>query len=449
MDTNIDDSLLTTLDAIGVKKYTSEELHIFFSALVEKIRVGIERAGAPTTTDGGLMALPTSIEPISWTQVDEVPNGTPVITAACGGTNWVFAVATKHKDGHMELSEPVVRPIPEHQRQHTFQSLVDLIADEILVVGQEYDLLSTADLPIAISFGFPQHNVRTEEGDIDARLTTKLLPKFWQVTDLDESLAVEDQQSLTSLLRAALITRGFSSIGSIVFVNDTVAVALDVQHDDGTDLPVGFVFGTGTNAAMWGGTKKGIVNLEIGHADILSEDTTLHMMREHDLVPNTNTIMEYWMGGGYLPGRLAAAVLCMENQLLDDAQIAQSLLDSSNQAIISDLAAEDAHPQQLQLHVAPKDFLLLQEAARRVLAQAAQLIGIHIASVCSAVGYDSGLAHIPYEGSLLAKGYSVEKIALETVQQLLVGSNIQPYKASGILGIAKLALLKTQARKNA
>jgi hexokinase len=440
------DLALPQLDSLGVRPFTEVEMTAMYDALSQAIAIGITRTGEPTTADGGLLALPTGIEPISLDQVQQVPDGTPVITAACGGTNWMFAVATKQADGKMTLSEPVVRPIPEDERQHTFQSLIDLMADEILTVGREYHLLETSQLPIAISFGFPQHNVRTDDGDIDARLTSKQLPKFWQITDLDETLPVDQQVSLSGLLRESLLARGFVSIGSIVFVNDTVAVALDVQHGDGADLPVGFVFGTGTNGAMFANTEKGIVNLEIGHAGVVPRDAVLDMMEQHQWVPNTHGIMEYWMGGGYLPGRCAATILGLRDQFIDADQLASSIVNSTNQAIVSDLADTTSSPQQLQLHVAPQEFAMIQTIAQRVLHQAGQLIGLHIAAVCQAVNYTTGSTHVPYEGSLLAKGYRVATITDATVKHLLPGSDITPYRASGILGIAKLALLKTQAR---
>lgn len=436
------------MNSVGMHQFTPRELEQIFQKLNKEIAIGLNRVGAPTSTDGGALAFPTYIDPISYEQLARVPNGAPVITCACGGTNWMFAVATKHPDGTMKLNAPFIRPIPEDQRQHTFRSLVNIIAGEIIGVANEYNLREVPRLPIAVSFGFPQHNVRTEVGDIDARLNRRQLPKFWEILDVDETLPIEQQTSITDLLRVVLAKRGMTNLGSIVFVNDTVAVALDVQHNDGADLPVGFVFGTGINSAIYSGASsktKGIVNLEIGQLSIMVKDKILEIMEHEKFVPTGSAIMEYWMGGGYLPARLAATILALDAEFVDARQVARIIMESTNQALVSEIA-ENASLRQLQLHLGPREYQIIQEAARRVLQQAAQLIGTHIAAVSYAAGYRQGLAHVPFEGALLAKGYGVAPIADLTVKELLPKSDIQPYKASGILGIAKLALLKTQSR---
>lgn len=437
---------LERLSAAGIREYTREERHQFFIDLRKKISIGIKRTTAPTMTDGGLLAFPTGITPITGADTALIPANTPSITCACGGTNWIFTVARKQADGSVKKEEPFIKPIPEDQRQMPYAGWVSLFADEIMNVVKEYDLIAEPNLPIAISFGFPQTNIRMPNGDVDARLSSRILPKFWQVTDLNESLPPQDQPSLAGMLREALTQRGLKSIGNIVFVNDTVAVALDVQHQskDRPDLPVGFVFGTGMNAAVVGG-EKGIVNLEVGSAEILAADRVLEEMQRRSLVPTLKPQIEYWVGGGFLVGRIAGGVASIADVFTDPEQLIRTMNGSTNQALVSDMA-EESSPRQLELHVGPGEYPLVQEMARRTLTAAGQLIGVIIAAVCAEAGYSTGAVYVPYEGSLLAKGHGVQDVALKTVGELLPGSDVKPYKADGVIGVAKLAMVKSLVR---
>lgn len=452
MDSTHKQEALARLDTNGLRAYTSEELAQYNATLRNAISIGVARTTTPTMSDGGLLAFPTGITPITAADTALIPAGTPSITCACGGTNWIFTVARKQADGSVTKEEPFIKPIPDNQRQHTYASLTALFADEIMNVVHEYDLMQVPHLPIAISFGFPQTNIRLPNGDIDARLSSRILPKFWQVTDLDESVPPELQPSLAGMLRAALTQRGLQSIGNIVFVNDTVAVALDVRHQSAErpDLPVGFVFGTGMNAAVdakdaAGGNDNGIVNLEVGRAEILPADRVLQEMQRRSLVPTIKSELEYWVGGGFLIGRVVGGVASISDVFTDPEQLIRAMLASSNQALVSDMAV-GASARQLELRVGPGEYVLLQEIARRVLTAAGQLIGVIIASVCAEAGYASGAVYVPYEGSLLAKGIGVQKAALQTVRALLPGSDVLPYKADGVIGAAKLAMVKSIVR---
>ncbi|HLD21498.1 MAG TPA: hypothetical protein VJB65_01215, partial [Patescibacteria group bacterium] len=439
---------LEKLNEIGFRPFEQTELQTLFTELKNAIHIGISRKGVPTSEDGGLLAFPTGVTPITQKDVERIPEGTAAIVCACGGTNWIFTKATRGKNGTVKLAEPYVRPIPKNQRQHTFASLTELFATEIFNVAQEYNLTETPNLPIAVSFGFPQTTVRTTNGDIDARVNRSNLPKFWKITDCDESLPPEKQPSLSRLLRVALRKKGMKSIGRIVFVNDTVAVALDVQHDgkDSKDLPVGFVFGTGTNAAMDGNSKKGIINLEAGHAKAMQADHVFEHMLKKKLVPGTIPVLEYWMGGGYLPARIAGAIWCMADYFADPKQMTKTILKNTNQALVSEIA-QGVSPRKLGLHSGPSEYKTVSECARRTLIQAGQVIGVMIATVCAETGYTKGKVHVPYEGSLLNKGYLVEKTAQQTIHSLLPKSNIVPYKACGMNGVAKLAMLLSQTKK--
>lgn len=422
------------LQQIGLHRYSDDELLEIQRAFAQQISIGVARDGSPTTEDGGVMAIPSSVEPIRQEQVNQVPDNSPVITAACGGTNWFFTLGTKQSDGTVTIKDSASRTITESERTHTFTSLMDIIAEGVASVATEYGVEEHPQLPVAISFGFPQINIRLENGDIDARLPTGDLPKKWKITDYDPSLSIEEQPSLAGILRQELQQRGVKDPGVIIINNDTVAVATDVQHEveKGIDLPVGFVFGTGTNACVFAGTEKGIINLEAGHATSMKADSIHTQMQQNNYVELGHVIMEHWVGGGMLPYRLAAAF-----ELLGEDELQQVVLDSEDQAFVSH-AAEGI----VGTHISQQQKDLLQECAARVLTQAGQLIGVFIATVSSAAGYESGKAHVPYEGSLLKKGYRVQKTVQETVSLLLPESDIEPYVASGMVGLAKLALVK-------
>lgn len=433
-------SIVQHLDHAGIRAMTPEELHERFTHFRSAIRIGAQRKTAPVSTDGGLLAFPTFVPPIDSATLQALPLGTTAIACACGGTNWIFQKATVVAPGVVDLSEGFIRPIPPEQRTHTFASLVALIASEIVNVAREYGLMDVEKLPIAISLGFPQTNVLLENGDIDARINKPVLPKFWKITDCDGDVAPEYQPSLAALLRAELAQRGIRSVGRIVFVNDTVAVALDAQHP-GKDAAVGFVFGTGTNAAMDSRSEKGILNLEAGAAKVMPIDAALQYMIDAELVPYASSNIEYWTGGGYLPARVAAGVELVKAEFTDPEQVKTVLLQSFNQALLSEIA-EGVSPRKNEFHVGPSEYRLLQEIAQRVLAQAGQCIGLMIASVVAEAGIESGEWMVPYEGSLMAKAFGVQEAAMGVLHELLPGVTIVPYKASGMIGIAKLALTR-------
>lgn len=435
--------LLERLDHAGIRTLTNEELIEHSKHFRNSIRIGVERKTAPVSTDGGLLAFPTHVEPITPESVQALPIGTVAIVAACGGTNWIFQQATVTAMGEVSLSEGFIRPIPPEERTHTFASLVDLIAEEIINVAKEYNLLNIANLPIAISFGFPQTNIILENGDVDARINKPVLPKFWHITDCNGDLTPEQQPSLANLLRASLMAKGMTSIGRIVFVNDTVGVALDMQHP-GKDLPVGFVFGTGTNAALYvANSDKGILNLEAGAAKMMPIDSALQYMIDAKLVPYASSNIEYWTGGGYLPARVAAGVEMLNDAFTDPKQIQTVLLKTFNQAILSEIA-EGESPRKNEFHVGPSEYVLLKEIARRVLAEAGQCIGLMIGSVILESGVYTGEWMVPYEGSLMKKAYSVQNTALKVVNLLVPGATIIPYHASGMVGVAKLAMVRSR-----
>lgn len=431
------------LDQLGLRPFSEEELRKLSLRLSKSISIGLKRPGEPVITDGGVLAAPTGVQAITLEQVQKVPDHTRGITAACGGTNWIFAETQKEPSGQVTIGRSFVRKILEQERQHTYDSFAEIIADGIFRVAKQCELLNEERLPLSISLGFPQINVETTGGDIDARFPRRKLPKFWEITDYDESKPAPKQPSLAELIKGKLQDKGMKGVQQLVMVNDTVAVALDVQHggDDGEDAPVGFVFGTGTNGAMFAGKKKGMVNLEIGHAEVMDQDAVLEVMQKHGWAPDNRPIMEYWMGGAFIPARVMAGVELLGEFVSDSKIIHKQITGSQNQALISDMAKGRQSPL-VGLSLMADDYMVVQLCAKRALYQAAQLIGVHLATVCQAVKYTEGMAFIPYEGSVLGKGHHVKRRALEAAKTLLPGMELKPYEASGMVGVAKLAMVR-------
>lgn len=436
------------LDNVGLRPFTDEELFTMRDNLVNQIQIGLGREEESAwPADGGVQAIPTHVQPISYEQVAVLPEGSVAIVAACGGTNWIFTVARKESDGRIMLEEPVTVTIPEKARQHTFDSLMQLIADHIMAAVKKYHLEGYTCLPIAISFGFPQRNILLENGDIDARILSGKLPKKWRVLDADDDLPPEEAQtSLAGLLREKLLDMGLECVGRIVFANDTVAVALDVQHseDQGVSLPAGFVFGTGTNTAMMGMEHQGIVNLEAGHAPLPFTDDTFERMIGKGYAQCDEPEIELWLGGGYIPYRMAAAMRCISPDMPEAKKWAEFILEHEDQTLVSDLASGvlKCVPGEMCTN---DDREFLQECATRALTQAGQLIAVEVAAVLTVLkdshSLESKKYFAPFEGGVLKNAYGVSDTARATLKQLVPEAEIELYAASGMVGIAKLAMV--------
>lgn len=427
------------LDELGLRPFTPDELRELNRRLAKTISIGLTRTTEPNITDGGVLAAPTGVQIITSAQVKAVPDHARGITVAAGGTNWIFAEMQKEPSGQVVIGRSVVRNLPENERQHTADSFMEIIADGMARVAEPCGLMHEGRLPLSVSLGFPQINVETDTGDIDARFPRRKLPKFWEITDYDDSLPPRQQPSLAQLIKEKLRARGLAGVEQVVILNDTVAVALDVQHED--DAPVGFVFGTGTNGAMYAGREKGLVNLEIGHAEVMDQDAVLEVMQSHGWAPDRRRIMEYWMGGAFIPARVMAGVELLGDFVSSPDTINQQISRSQNQALISDMARGRPSPL-VGLSVVADDYLVAQMCAERALHQAAQTVGLHLACVCQAVNITSGTVSIPYEGSVLGKAHRVKERALETVRTLLPELTLKPYEASGMIGVGKLAMVR-------
>jgi hypothetical protein len=434
----LNQSIKERFDAMGFRWFSHQEILDRANRLSTAIQIGVERQGTPVNTDGGVLAIPSHVTAISQDQIAALPEDAVAITATCGGTNWIFTLARKHADGTVILEEALSDEMPESNRTHTFETLMELIADNVARVAKQYNVTAVKNLPIGISFGFPQTNIKGDNGDVDSRITTPNLPKKWVVTDCDPSLPAEQQPSLADVLRAELIERGVQFPGAITIINDTVAVSLDVHHSN--DLAVGFVFGTGTNAALYVSEAKGILNLEAGHTPMPVDEVWNEMQRRGYVTENPS--FEHWMGGGYLPYRIAAALYLLEDEIPQAARFAEMFINTENQALISHLAEGNFTDLQFA-GLSEEEEDLLRSVSRRVLTQAGQVIGIMTAVVAERAGYKQGVAYFPYEGSLMKKGYNVQRTALDTAELLIPGHQLQPYIATGMVGVAKLAMVQT------
>lgn len=423
--------------------FTPSQLTQYKKVLQKQVHIGVTREGGVTTKDGGVMAIPTHITALGPLQIGPIPEGMTAIAAACGGTNWVFSTATKQADGSLVMQEMNKRPIAEPARVHTVASLSGLMADQISETIVQAKLEQQEKLPIAISFGFPHVTVRMDNGDVDARIMHKQLPKYWQVTDCNESLPAEEQASFADNIRTALSERGHANIGRIVFVNDTVAVVLDVQEQkEEIHLPVGFVFGTGTNGAMQPNEEKGIINLEAGQAQVIDADPVHNAMVAGGLIPSPDPIIEHWMAGAYIPVRIAAALDVMPTKPAWYAKCRELFLSKEHQTIVSDIASGDMNWSDFDIEMNPSEAQMLQELAKASLAQAGQLMAVMVAAVVAELGYTTGTTAIPYEGALLQKGVGVMDAFMAALGELLPGHGIEMYHAAGVAGVAKLAMIK-------
>jgi len=425
----------------SVNAFSDEQIRTLFLRMKNAVTATIQNN--PVDQRLGLSHIASHVQPVTKQQLDAIPVGSVAITCACGGTNWIFTITKKSADGSFILEQGFIRPMPEGERSHTFASLIGIIADEIASVVKAFNLKDLKELPIAVSLGFPQTNMRIENGDIDARITHSVLPKMWRITDCNPALEAKNQPSLAALLRQALHARAIDTQGRIVFVNDTIAVVLDEESQSGVQtLPIGFVFGTGANSAVKGQSDDGILNIESGRSHIVEADDITRIMADRGWSQSGVVVLEHWVGGAYLPKRAAAAVLAVADRLTDAEQVAKKILTSDQQTLLSDIASGES-PKNFGLHIGPSEYPIIREQVATVLKQAGQLVGVHIAAVAAAVGYTGGKVVIPYEGSLYAKGHGIAETAMHTVGQLIPSADIQMVHVSGMRGVAKLALALT------
>jgi hypothetical protein len=410
--------------------------------LVEQIRIGfdrIQRGEPPTQEDGGILAIPTDlpshIDERDWTPV---PVGDPGVTAEFAGTNWKVHSSKKQPDGSLALTQTHLVEYPEPDRKVSFDEFVTRLCTPLA----EAHLTSHGDTPFNgfVALGFPHANVHTPGSpDVDAYFLFDDKgrgPKEWQITDWDpeRDRNPETARRLGPAVRQKLTELGISQVESLVFINDTSAVALDRDAQrQAIDVllldffPNGNVGGSGTNKTIKG------VNTEIGHA-FWPHDEIWQRMRDNGWTQNEKPEMETETGQ-YLSLRLAAGLQILGDEgLIPDAEAkAERIVRESKDdpAYISKLATGEVEADSQT-----------QALALRVLRRAGQVYGIADAAAAeSALGErtpDATPAAMLTEGSVVHKGYGIKETAETTAAEL--GQPVRIIEASGAKGVTFLGM---------
>ncbi len=289
------------LNEIGMREFNSEELKDAYRKLTRQIEIGINRDGEPTTSDGGVPAIPSCVEPITREQIASVPEGKRVFGGAYGGTSWLTTIAEKGKGVDVDLDVINNGSIPKSERAHTLDDFVGLMADHIAHGIGDRDVSDIT--AVGGSVGFAYRSSRTERG-LDGQIYEQ--PSNWRIIDLNTSLRPEEQPYLGEKLITALSYRGLPQVTEVYFQNDTNAVVHDVSSSDSdVVVPVGFVFGTGSNAAL------GRFNLQESNTVVFQKDAILEKMAERGFVGSDKPLTKIWVGGDRIRFRVAASMLLL------------------------------------------------------------------------------------------------------------------------------------------
>lgn len=351
----------------------------------------------------------------------------------------------KKKEGvDVELEVINNGSIPKSERAHRLDDFVGLIAEHITKGIDDRDV---SDIKaVGLSVGFAYRSSRTERG-FDGQIYEQ--PSNWRITDLDTSRSPEEQPYLGEKLLTALSYQGLPQVTEVYFQNDTNAVVHDVSSSQSdVVVPVGFVFGTGSNAAL------GRFNLQESNTVVFQKDAILEKMAERGYIGSDKPLTKIWVGGDRVRFRIAAAMLLLgENGILlktHAESLAEMLRDGENGTFVSDIARGDLDYLKLREKIPSlslEEYGILLRSCRRGMRQAGQVIGVMIGSAVSAAGYEGGSAHLPVEGSVFWKGYSVQSTVKETLNLLIPGNDIQFDPASGVRGISKLSLVYSHDRQ--
>ena len=337
----------TFLSAIGLDVFNQYELETLYHSLCKRIEIGLHRSGSPTQEDGGLLAIRTGIPVLTQALWQQVPPGSEALVCAYGGTNWIIGHAKKDEDGTVCIVELSKHTIAVTERCQTFQGFVQLMANLLLATSKAHHLTHIST--VGISFGFAHISERVAYG-IEAILTSGYLSKGWQLSDWDQ----QEDTRLGKALMEVLNASGELHVEQIALVNDTCAVALDFGAvtsyvRQGVDvLPVGIVYGTGTNACL--GDRTELVNLEIGEAPYeqeLPKDPVIEAMVARNVVVSP-PILEYYTGG-FLPLRLAVALELLDEQgVLPQGKALGEAMRYADGALLSNLAAGNVRVEELR-----------------------------------------------------------------------------------------------------
>lgn len=365
-------------------------------------------------------AIDTGIKPITLDQWIQVPVGKKVIAGAYAGTNWLTALIEKGIDGkpiYTELAKTVITP---DKHNITIDDFVELMAQNVLFATKNLDL-SDIDT-VAIALGFSQRNQKTPYG-IEAQFNVKYPGKTWNILDFDESKTSENQPFLGKILLEKLGNFGLKNFKYIFFENDTNAVSNYIEDlNTNNSLGVGFVFGTGDNAAI------GSLNLELGRFDLIEADEIYNALVKEKIFTDSFKKFEHWLGGHYIKKRLA-----MDMKLQGETEIFDLIMANHDGTIMSDIASGLYDNQILGK---------AKTSAQRILTETGQLIGVILAAVATAGSYNPNtFAILPVEGAVFWKAYRVKEIAQATLNSLIPNNKLQIIKASGIIGIGQVSCI--------
>lgn len=436
------ESVQQKLAFFGLHQYEVSQLKQKKQLLLDQIRIGMQR-NDPTQRpiDGGLATLPTLTHPITQEEWSKVNEGEQVIGCAFAGTNWISGSVTK-RNGQPEYTELVKKPIPIKERVMTYGQFVERMADQIEATHAK---LNSSIHTVAISLGFQHENIQGKNGSIDARLLGEEPGKFWRITDFNSHKSDLLGKSILALLHS----RGLTSLDRVIFQNDTNSVSHHTTQTEAKKLPVGFVFGTGDNAAL---DDK---NLEAGYGLVDNEDMVFHEMKRRNLVPHgeQRNIVEYRMGGDFVKFRAIAGLGLLQKfgeiNFVTSEYIIRALLQNNDGALISKIASGTIDRRTLNKTLKTHGFIhdemykTLQLVAQTTLIQAGQLMGVMISAVTEAAGYSSGPATVNVEGAVYWDGYNVKEQADLTLKQLNRESDIQTIRAMGLIGVAQLGMVRS------
>lgn len=391
------------------------DINKIYQDLLNELKKGIAR-----DPNRKILAIETGIDPITLAEWKKVSVGKKVITGAYAGTNWITALVEKGTNGlpiYKELSKTV---ITSDKHNITIDDFVELMAQNVLFATKNLDL-SNIDT-VAIALGFSQRNQKTPYG-VEAQFNVKYPGKTWNILDFDESKTPEDQPFLGKILLEKLGNFGLKNFKYVFFENDTNAVS-NYINDLTTDnsLGVGFVFGTGDNAAL------GSINFELGRLDLIEADEIYNALVKEKIFTDSFKKFEHWMGGHYIKRRLA-----MDMKLQGETEVFDLIMANHDGTILSDIAAGLYNNQILGK---------AETSAQRILTETGQLIGITLAAVATTGLYNPNLpAILPVEGSVFWKGYKVREIAQDTLNSLIPNNKLQIVQAAGIIGIGQAACI--------
>lgn len=432
------------LAKLGIAPFSPAEMVDLVSKLKNELEIGLNRKGEAKTITQGLLAIPNPIKVPSQDSIRSIPQGTRVLTAALAGTNWKLSLAEFTGTGSpLKLTELATQPIPENQRQFPSPEAFAGFITEFILKGAG-SLNQSEILPIlAIALAFPQKTLRSKHG-LDAQLPCSRLSKFWRIRRGKGMLI--GQQML-----ALMHQQGQSFFQQVVITNDTVAVALDQTAAFGQKfnqpiLPVGFVFGTGSNASLeW---RDRLINLEIGMAQLLGYDPVLRQMERLNQTATTVPWLEHYTGGAYLIKRLACGLMLIEEKGLLQTKIGAKLLATDlDSSLLSQLAANQLSREAFATKVAPlttTEFNLVKQCSRGIMTKSAQVAAIMISAVANTAGWSAGV--MPVEGSVFWRAQvSPQSSFVNQVEQTLNGllsdHQLAFIPGSGLRGIATLAMI--------